>query len=68
MTEQSEQPRKRQKTTDQGSAGQVTGNRKVLQLEELVFAAGAHLMANKRCQLPAGSFRKQRKGEIGFDF
>ncbi|CAK1554439.1 unnamed protein product [Leptosia nina] len=63
MTEQSEQPRKRQKTTDQGNtAGQVTGSRKMLQLEELVFAAGAHLMANKRCQLPAGSFRKQRKG------
>ncbi|XP_045489788.1 putative U5 small nuclear ribonucleoprotein 200 kDa helicase [Pieris rapae] len=63
MTEQSEQPRKRQKTTEQGiTGGQVTGNRKVLQLEELVFAAGAHLMANKRCQLPAGSFRKQRKG------
>ncbi|XP_045506046.1 putative U5 small nuclear ribonucleoprotein 200 kDa helicase isoform X2 [Colias croceus] len=63
MKEQSEQPRKRQKTSDQANwGGQVAGNRKVLQLEELVFAAGSHLMANKRCQLPAGSFRKQRKG------
>ncbi|XP_038221111.1 putative U5 small nuclear ribonucleoprotein 200 kDa helicase [Zerene cesonia] len=63
MKEQSEQPRKRQKTTEQSNwGGQVAGSRKVLQLEELVFAAGSHLMANKRCQLPAGSFRKQRKG------
>lgn len=27
-----------------------------------MFAQGSHLMANKRCQLPDGSFRKQRKG------
>ncbi|CAH2100634.1 unnamed protein product [Euphydryas editha] len=62
--EQSEQPRKRHKTgTEQTTGGgTVTGNRKMLQLEELVFAAGSHLMANKRCQLPPGSFRKQRKG------
>nr|XP_026489402.1 putative U5 small nuclear ribonucleoprotein 200 kDa helicase [Vanessa tameamea] len=62
--EQSEQPRKRHKTGTEptSSGGTVGGNRKVLQLEELVFAAGSHLMANKRCQLPPGSFRKQRKG------
>ncbi|KAF9411851.1 hypothetical protein HW555_009456 [Spodoptera exigua] len=60
----SEAPRKRHKTDPEStsSTGQVTGNRKVLQLEELMFAAGAHFMANKRCQLPPGSFRKQRKG------
>ncbi|KAG7298292.1 hypothetical protein JYU34_017890 [Plutella xylostella] len=34
----------------------------MLQLQQLVFSHGAHLMANKRCQLPPGSFRKQRKG------
>ncbi|CAB3262336.1 unnamed protein product [Arctia plantaginis] len=61
--QQSEAPRKRQKTEGQSSAqAQVTGSRKVLQLEDLMFAAGAHFMANKRCQLPPGSFRKQRKG------
>ena len=27
-----------------------------------MFAVGSHLMANKRCQLPEGSYRKQRKG------
>ncbi|XP_048003797.1 putative U5 small nuclear ribonucleoprotein 200 kDa helicase [Leguminivora glycinivorella] len=59
--EQSEAPRKRHKAEAAGS-GQAAGNRQMLQLEELVFAAGAHFMANKRCQLPPGSFRKQRKG------
>ncbi|XP_045541112.1 putative U5 small nuclear ribonucleoprotein 200 kDa helicase [Papilio machaon] len=64
MAQQSEAPRKRQKTeteTTEGG-GQVSGSRKVLALDELVFAAGSHFMANKRCQLPPGSFRKQRKG------
>ena len=34
----------------------------VLNLEDLQFQQGSHLMANKKCQLPEGSFRKQRKG------
>ena len=33
-----------------------------INLEELTFAQGGHLMANKKCQLPEGSFRKQKKG------
>ena len=33
-----------------------------LDLEDLTFTQGSHLMANKRCELPEGSFRKQRKG------
>ena len=37
-------------------------NKQVLNLEELAFSQGSHLMANKRCQLPDGSFRKQKKG------
>lgn len=44
------------------SAGQVVGQRSVLELDELQFTQGSHFMANKRCQLPDGSFRKQRKG------
>uniref|UniRef100_A0A4W6G0J4 U5 small nuclear ribonucleoprotein 200 kDa helicase n=1 Tax=Lates calcarifer TaxID=8187 RepID=A0A4W6G0J4_LATCA len=36
--------------------------RQVLDLEDLAFTQGSHFMANKRCQLPDGSFRKQRKG------
>lgn len=34
----------------------------VLNLEDLTFAQGGHLMANKKCQLPEGSYRKQKKG------
>lgn len=36
--------------------------RNILELEDLTFAQGSHFMANKKCQLPDGSFRKQRKG------
>lgn len=43
-------------------AGQVVGQRQVLELEEMAFTQGSHFMANKRCQLPDGSFRKQHKG------
>ncbi|XP_034947956.1 putative U5 small nuclear ribonucleoprotein 200 kDa helicase [Chelonus insularis] len=45
-----------------GPAGQVQGTRNIIDLEDLTFAQGSHFMANKRCQLPDGSFRKQRKG------
>ncbi|CAG9864245.1 unnamed protein product [Phyllotreta striolata] len=41
---------------------QVTGSRHVVDFEDMVFSQGSHFMANKRCQLPDGSFRKQRKG------
>lgn len=37
-------------------------SRHLLDLEDLAFTQGSHFMANKRCQLPDGSFRKQRKG------
>lgn len=56
---------KRKSGADGGGAvgdGQVTGQRQVLELEEMTFAQGSHFMANKKCQLPDGSFRKQRKG------
>lgn len=41
---------------------QVSGTRHLIDFEDLVFSQGSHYMANKRCQLPDGSFRKQRKG------
>lgn len=41
----------------------VAGTRQVLDLEDLQFSSGSHFMSNKRCELPDGSFRKQRKGE-----
>nr|CDS32519.1 expressed protein [Hymenolepis microstoma] len=34
----------------------------VVDLNNLAFSQGGHLMANKRCQLPEGSFRTQKKG------
>ena len=35
---------------------------KILDLEDMAFNQGSHFMANKRCQLPEGSFRKTFKG------
>ena len=34
----------------------------VLNLDEMAFENGSHYMANKRCQLPDGSYRKTEKG------
>uniref|UniRef100_A0A7N8WJR1 Small nuclear ribonucleoprotein U5 subunit 200 n=1 Tax=Mastacembelus armatus TaxID=205130 RepID=A0A7N8WJR1_9TELE len=42
--------------------GESVAPRQLLDLEDLAFTQGSHFMANKRCQLPDGSFRKQRKG------
>lgn len=50
------------------SSATVPGSRALLDLEDLVFAQGSHFMANKRCQLPDGSFRKQRKGMLSTFF
>lgn len=48
---------------DMTNAAQVPGSRHLIDIEDLVFSQGSHFMANKRCQLPEGSFRKQRKGK-----
>jgi len=45
---------------DDEKAGRL--NRKLIDLEDVMFKEGSHLMANKKCQLPDGSFRKQKKG------
>lgn len=47
---------------------QVIGNRHLIDFEDLMFQQGSHFMANKRCQLPDGSFRKQRKGKGVYTF
>ena len=44
------------------AAGTQLAPRQLLDLEGLAFAAGGHLMANKRCELPDGSQRVSRKG------
>ncbi|XP_015186030.1 PREDICTED: putative U5 small nuclear ribonucleoprotein 200 kDa helicase isoform X2 [Polistes dominula] len=57
------QRKRREENEDTGGpGGQVQGIRNLIDLEDLIFAQGSHFMANKRCQLPDGSFRKQRKG------
>jgi pre-mRNA-splicing helicase BRR2 len=43
------------------STGAAAAGRRVLELEALAFQQGSHLMSNKRCELPAGSYRTQKK-------
>uniref|UniRef100_A0A914ZLT1 U5 small nuclear ribonucleoprotein 200 kDa helicase n=1 Tax=Parascaris univalens TaxID=6257 RepID=A0A914ZLT1_PARUN len=43
------------------SAGNWMQSRKVLDLDDLAFSQGSHVMSNKRCHLPDGSYRKQKK-------
>jgi pre-mRNA-splicing helicase BRR2 len=52
--------RKRKKAAEESRAAEAQMS--VLDLEDLVFAQGSHFMANKKCLLPEGSLRKQRKG------
>ena len=42
--------------------GAAASGRHVLELDALAFQQGRRLMANKRCELPAGSFRSAKKG------
>ncbi|XP_061404387.1 U5 small nuclear ribonucleoprotein 200 kDa helicase [Lethenteron reissneri] len=49
-------------TTEMEHDSETQTPRQSLDLESLTFAQGSHFMANKRCQLPDGSFRKQRRG------
>lgn len=46
---------------DEAGSGQWAPS-EVLNLEDLKFSQGGHFMGNKKCQLPEGSFRKQKKG------
>ena len=48
---------------DTDEAGAAMGRVQQVDLDDLAFHQGSHLMANKRCHLPDGSFRKQKKGE-----
>mgnify|MGYP003313260518 CR=1 FL=1 len=40
----------------------AAAGRKMLELDALAFAQGSHFMSNKRCELPAGSYRSAKKG------
>jgi pre-mRNA-splicing helicase BRR2 len=47
---------------DAASGGAAAAGRKLLELDALAFASGSHFMANKRCELPPGSYRSAKKG------
>ena len=42
--------------------GTTATPRAVIDLESLTFAQGGHLMSNKKCKLPEGSFKRSKKG------
>lgn len=42
--------------------GSTLQPKKILDLESMVFSQGSHLMSNKKCKLPDGSFKRSRKG------
>jgi pre-mRNA-splicing helicase BRR2 len=54
---------------DTGAGGAAAAGRKILELDALAFASGSHFMANKKCELPPGSYRSAKKGyeEVGSD-
>ncbi|CAK9298582.1 unnamed protein product [Gordionus sp. m RMFG-2023] len=47
--------------TESSAQDNLIINRKILDLEDLSFNQGSHFMANKKCHLPDGSYRKQKK-------
>ncbi|XP_047979849.1 DExH-box ATP-dependent RNA helicase DExH12-like [Salvia hispanica] len=55
--------RERQDLVDRDAdGGWLKGQRQLLDLDDLVFQQGGLLMANKKCELPVGSFRNHKKG------
>jgi len=42
--------------------GEVLSSCKILDLDDMSFTQGSHFMANRKCQLPEGSFRNKFKG------
>ncbi|KAJ8517086.1 hypothetical protein ONZ45_g5700 [Pleurotus djamor] len=42
--------------------GSTVQPKRTLDLESMVFSQGGHLMTNKKCKLPEGSFKRSRKG------
>jgi pre-mRNA-splicing helicase BRR2 len=51
--------------SEASAAASWAQSRKVLDLEDLAFAQGSHLMSNQKCELPKGSSRKQTKSYEG---
>ncbi|KAK4389984.1 DExH-box ATP-dependent RNA helicase DExH12 [Sesamum angolense] len=55
--------RERRELVDRDAdGGWLKGQRQLLDLESLAFHQGGLLMANRKCELPVGSYRNHRKG------
>ncbi|EPS64394.1 hypothetical protein M569_10384, partial [Genlisea aurea] len=52
----------RQLVDRDADGGWLKGQRQVLDLDNLAFHQGGLLMANKKCELPVGSYRNHKKG------
>ncbi|XXG57569.1 hypothetical protein AAC387_Pa04g0019 [Persea americana] len=57
-----ERDRDRRVVDREVDSGWLKGHRQLLDLDSLAFHQGGLLMANKKCELPQGSFRTNRKG------
>lgn len=42
--------------------GSTVQPKRVIDLESMAFSQGGHLMSNKKCKLPEGSFKRSKKG------
>ncbi len=42
--------------------GSTVQPKRILDLEGMAFSQGGHLMSNKKCKLPEGSFKRSKKG------
>ncbi|XP_077224585.1 DExH-box ATP-dependent RNA helicase DExH12-like [Tasmannia lanceolata] len=54
--------RDRRVISKDAESGWLKGQRQLLDLDSIAFQQGGLLMANKKCELPPGSFRTPRKG------
>lgn len=61
VDEQSNRPESVPKTATLAPGSTVQPKRTV-DLESMAFSQGGHLMSNKKCKLPDGSFKRARKG------
>ncbi|KZT38321.1 putative RNA helicase [Sistotremastrum suecicum HHB10207 ss-3] len=57
-----QKPQKTVPTTATITPGSTVQPRKTVDLEGMAFAQGGHLMSNKKCKLPEGSFKRSKKG------
>jgi pre-mRNA-splicing helicase BRR2 len=57
-----ESPVKQVPSTMTLPSGSVVQPQRIIDLESMAFAQGGHLMSNKKCKLPEGSFKRSKKG------